>query len=70
MFQIYVAFQFGLITVTLVYLASKGGSFLDLKFETYPFFTVVLILISVFYSFFSLINKLNMIEKFKNKRED
>jgi hypothetical protein len=67
MAHLYIAMQFGLYTAAFVFFAYKGGAWLDVKFNTYPIFTFVTILVSVFYSFASLINKMKIIDEQKKK---
>lgn len=70
MAHLYIAMQFGLYTATFVFFAYKGGTWLDVKCDTYPIFTFVMTLISVFYSFSSLINKMKLIDEQKKKMEE
>lgn len=63
MAHLYIAMQFGLYTAAFMYFAYRGGAWLDLKFNSYPLFTMVTIIASVIYSFFSLIHKLDLVKK-------
>lgn len=63
MAHLYIAMQFGLYTAAFVYFAYRGGAWLDLKFNSYPLFTMLTIITSVIYSFVSLIHKMDLVEK-------
>ncbi len=69
MAHMYVAMQFGIYTAAFVFVALKAGTWLDLKFDTYPVFTIILIILSVIYSFASLINKMNLIDEHQKKKD-
>lgn len=68
--HLYIAMQFGISTAAFIIVAYKGGVWLDLKFDTYPAFSILLILFSIFYSFFNLIDKMNLIDERKGKNKD
>ena len=70
MAHLYIAMQFGLYTAAFIFLAYKGGSWLDQRFNTYPLFTILLILLCIVYVFVSLYSKLRLIEEHKNAAED
>ena len=63
MAHLYIAMQFGLYTAAFMFFAYKGGAWLDLKFDTYPVFTMLMIITSVIYSFTSLFYKMKLVEK-------
>jgi len=63
MAHLYIAMQFGLYTAAFMFFAYKGGSWLDSKFNTYPVFTMLMIVLSVVYSFTSLFFKMKLVEK-------
>jgi hypothetical protein len=70
MAHLYIAMQFGLYTAAFVYFAYRGGAWLDIKFNSYPVFTMLTIIVSVIYSFFSLIHKMDLVEKHGKGTED
>lgn len=69
MAHMYIAMQFGIYTAAFIYLAYRGGFWLDNRFNQYPLFTILCILAAVVYSFLSLYHKLRLIEEIKKKNK-
>lgn len=67
--HLYVGMQFGLFMAAFIFFAHKGGAWLDQRFDTYPLFSLGLVLLAVVNSFVSLMTKMDLLEKYKKKKD-
>lgn len=54
---------------TLIWLAYKGGVWLDTKYGTDMIFTLILFLVAIVFSFINLFDKLVFVEKLEKKNK-